>query len=36
MTERGDPGAVDVALLGLPGAGAKVREHERSPVEGLP
>lgn len=35
MIERGDPGAVDVALLGLPGSGERVRECESSPVGGL-
>ena len=35
MIARGDPGAVDVALLGLPGSGERARAHESSPVGGL-
>ena len=35
MIERGDSCTVDIALLGLPGSGERVREHERSPVRGL-
>ena len=33
--ERGDPCAVDVALLGLPGSAETIREHQSHPVGGL-
>ena len=35
MLERGDPCAVDVALLGLPGSAETIREHNSQPVGGL-
>ena len=35
MLERGDPCAVDVALLGLLGSPETIREHESRPVGGL-
>ena len=35
MLERGDPCAVDVALLGLPGSPETIREHQSQPVGGL-
>ena len=35
MLERGDPDAVDVALLGLPGSPETIREHQSQPVGGL-
>ena len=35
MLERGDPCAVDVALLGLPGSAETIRQHQSQPVGGL-